>query len=190
MRWLSYDPLTSAGSFPDDEPYDGVCWAQGANMADSLDGFDAQRHMELYAANCLSVMIAASALLRSNLLSANGARLAIVSSIWQEQARSNKLSYTVSKAAIGGLVRSACVDLGTRGHLVNGVLPGVLDTPMTAANLSAEQIAAVAGMTPLGRLPDLDTLADLICFLCSSDNNSINGQSIAVDLGMSNVRLL
>jgi NAD(P)-dependent dehydrogenase (short-subunit alcohol dehydrogenase family) len=91
---------------------------------------------------------------------------------------------------VGGLVRSASVDLGEQGHLVNGVLPGVLDTPMTAANLDPEQIAAVASMTSLGRLPDLDTLAELICFLCSPDNNSITGQSIAVDLGMSNVRLL
>jgi NAD(P)-dependent dehydrogenase (short-subunit alcohol dehydrogenase family) len=114
----------------------------------------------------------------------------MVSSIWQERARGNKLSYTVTKAAVGGLVRSASVDLGEQGHLVNGVLPGVLDTPMTAANLAPEQIAAVANMTPLGRLPDLDTLAELICFLCSPENNSITGQSIAVDLGMSNVRLL
>ena len=192
MSWLAYDPLTADpdGGFPDDQPFDGVCWAQGTNLADSLQEFDVQRHLEIYGANCLSVMIAASALLRSRLLRPAGARLTVVSSIWQERARENKLSYTVTKAAVGGLVRSASVDLGADGHLVNGVLPGVLDTPMTAANLSPAQIEAVANMTSLGRLPDLDTLAELICFLCSQDNNSITGQSIAVDLGMSNVRLL
>lgn len=192
MKWVSYDPIGDAAgtSFADQEPFDGVCWAQGANLADSLHEFDVERHLELYTANCLSVMVSASALIRRGLLRPSGARLAIVSSIWQERARGNKLSYTVTKAAVGGLVRSASVDLGSDGHLVNGVLPGVLDTPMTAANLAPEQIAAVAGMTTLGRLPDLDTLAELICFLCSDGNNSITGQSIAVDLGMSNVRLL
>ncbi len=192
MSWVSYDPLAAepGGGFADDQPFDGVCWAQGANLADSLHDFDPQRHLELYNANCLSVMIAASMLIGRGLLRPGGARLTLVSSIWQERARGNKLSYTVTKAAVGGLVRSASVDLGVDGHLVNGVLPGVLDTPMTAANLAPEQIAAVAGMTSLGRLPDLDTLAELICFLCSPENNSITGQSIAVDLGMSNVRLL
>ena len=135
-------------------------------------------------------MIAMAALDQAALLSPGGARLAVVSSIWQERARADKLSYTVTKAAVGGLVRSAAVDLGTAGHLVNGVLPGVLDTPMTAANLSVAQIADVAGKTTLGRLPDLDTLAELICFLCSAENNSISGQSVAVDLGMSNAHLL
>lgn len=192
IEWLCYDPLTAGtdASFPQDRPFDGVCWAQGANRADSLYSFDAGRHLELYRANCLSVMVAASALVRAGLLSGGGARLTIVSSIWQERARADKLSYTVTKAAVGGLVRSASVDLGKDGHLVNGVLPGVLDTPMTAANLSPEQIAKVAGMTPHGRLTDLDTLAELICFLCSPENSSITGQSITVDLGMSNVLVL
>jgi hypothetical protein len=192
MEWLSYDPLSgdSDAPFPADEPFDGICWAQGANLADSLHAFDVERHLELYRANCLSVMISASSLVRSGLLGADGARLTIVSSIWQERARADKLSYTVTKAAVGGLVRSASVDLGSGGHFVNGVLPGVLETPMTVANLSAEQIAAVSNMTPHRRLPDLDTLAELICFLCSPENNSITGQSITVDLGMSNVLLI
>jgi hypothetical protein len=192
IEWLAYDPLSADpdASFPADMPFNGICWAQGANMADSLHAFDADRHLDLYRANCLSVMVSASALVRSGLLSVEGAKLTVVSSIWQERARADKLSYTVTKAAVGGLVRSASVDLGRDGHLVNGVLPGVLDTPMTAANLSSEQIAAVSNMTPHRRLPDLDTLAELICFLCSPENNSITGQSVTVDLGMSNVLLL
>ncbi len=131
-----------------------------------------------------------SALVTAGLLAASGARLTVVSSIWQERARAHKLSYTVTKAAIGGLVRSAAVDLGAEGHLVNGVLPGVLDTPMTAANLSPDQLTAIKGKTTLDRLPDLASVADLICFLCSAENTSISGQSIAVDLGMSNAHLI
>lgn len=191
MSWISYDPLADA-AFPviDEDRFDAVCWAQGANMADSLHTFDADRHMELYRANCLSVLAGAAALVDGQRLRADGARLVIVSSIWQERARQDKLSYTVTKAAIGGVVRSASVDLGAGGHLVNGVLPGVMDTPMTAANLSPEQLQAVRDKTTFGRLPDLATLSDLVLFLCSSGNNSITGQSVAVDLGMSNANLL
>jgi NAD(P)-dependent dehydrogenase (short-subunit alcohol dehydrogenase family) len=191
IDWISYDPVTGDGvaALTDWRPFDGVCWAQGANMQDSLLDFDEERHMDLYRANCLSVIKSAAILVEKALLRPAGARLCVVSSIWQERARQNKLSYIVTKAAIGGLVRSASVDLGAHGHLINGVLPGALDTPMTAANLTAAQIELVRSKTTIGRLPDLPTLANFILFLCSSANNSITGQSLTVDLGMSNASL-
>lgn len=190
--WRRYDPLRDdiGVALAGEAPFDGVCWAQGANLSDSLHDFDESRHLDLYRANCLTVMAGMSALLGAGLLRAGGARLVVISSIWQDRARANKLSYTVTKAAVGGLVRSAAVDLGADGHLVNGVLPGVLDTPMTAANLSPGQLATVRAKTTAGRLPDLDTVAELTCFLCSAENHSISGQSIPVDLGMANAQLV
>lgn len=190
--WIRYDPLDeAAGSdLTGQRPFDGVCFAQGANMADSVAAFDAAAHLELYRANCLSVVAATATLVGRSLLRQGGARIAVVSSIWQERARADKLSYTMTKAAIGGFVRSASVDLGGAGHLVNGVLPGVLDTPMTRSQLSPEQLARVCAKTGAGRLPDLATLAETILFLCSEANTSINGQSLAVDLGMSNAHLI
>lgn len=192
VAWRKWDAMAidGADAIAGDGPFDAVCWAQGANLSDSLLDFDTDRHLALYNANVLSVLRSAAALVAGKLLQASGARLVVVSSIWQERARGDKLSYAVTKAALGGLVRSASVDLGHSGHLINAVLPGVLDTPMTRANLTAEQVAAVSAKTTLGRLPDLTTLAQMILFLCSRDNQAISGQSIAVDLGMSNVSLL
>lgn len=191
VAWLRYDPLAhGADAFAGEAPFDGVCFAQGANMADSVGAFDAERHLDLYRANCLSVVAATATLVAANLLSTDGARIVAVSSIWQERARADKLSYTMTKAAIGGFVRSASVDLGRDGHLVNGVLPGVLDTPMTRSQLSADQLARVRAKTMTGRLPDLATLAETILFLCSHANTSVSGQSLTVDLGMSNANLL
>jgi NAD(P)-dependent dehydrogenase (short-subunit alcohol dehydrogenase family) len=192
LRYVRYDPLNGDPrvELAGEAPFDAVCWAHGANLADSLLDFDADKHRELYEANVLSVLTSASALLKAGMLSKAGARLTIVSSIWQERARQDKLSYTVTKAAIGGLVRSAAVDLGGLGHLINGVLPGVLDTPMTAANLTPAQLEGIKGKTAANRLTDLDTVAETILFLCSSENRSISGQSVTVDLGMSNAILV
>lgn len=190
--WIAWDPATedAAGALSGQPPFDAVCWAQGANMSDSLAAFEPDAHRDLYQANVLHVLQSAAALVSLGSLGSAGARLVVVSSIWQERARADKLSYTVTKAAIGGFVRAASVDLASAGHLVNGVLPGVLDTPMTRANLSDAQIASAAGQTAHDRLPDLDTLAETILFLCSRANQAISGQSIAVDLGMSNAKLL
>lgn len=191
-RWRRYDALRddAADALAGEAPFDGVCWAQGTNLNDSIHRFDSDVHMELYRANCLSVIAGMAALHAAGLLARDGARLTVVSSIWQERARADKLSYTVTKAAVGGLVRAAAVDLGGEGHLVNAILPGVLDTPMTAAHLTVDQLAAVERKTTHCRLPDLGTVADLACFLCSDQNTSISGQSIAVDLGMSNAQLV
>ena len=190
MSLVRYDIDAGFGEMEGAEPFDAVCWAQGANMADSPASFDSGRHLDLYRANCLSIMDSLSRLLEMRLLREGGARLCAISSIWQERARHDKFSYTVTKAAVGGIVRAASVDLGPQGHLFNGVLPGVLDTPMTRANLTAEQIERVSGKTTHDRLPDLDTLVATVLFLLSPENRSISGQSITVDLGFSNSCLI
>ncbi len=191
--WVRYDPAGdgfSPSDFAPHGPFDAVCWAQGANRQDSVVDFDAVASAELYEANCLYIARSLNALLTAKLLSPAGARLCVVSSIWQERARQTKLSYTMTKAALGGFVRSASVDLATDGHLINAVLPGVLDTPMTHAALAPEQVERVAQATPFNTLATPDGIARLVVFLCSDQNTVVTGQSITADLGFSNVRLV
>jgi 3-oxoacyl-[acyl-carrier protein] reductase len=185
----AYDSLSDKFALPGEEAFDAVVWAQGANLNDSILDFDAERHRAIYDANVLFVLESLHALVASDRL-AQGARLCVISSIWQTAARPNKLSYMVSKAALQGLVLSAAIDLAERGILVNAVLPGALDTPMTRQNLTPEQIGQIAGMTKFDRLPALGDVAALVGFLCSAANASITGQFVAVDLGFQNARLV
>lgn len=171
-------------------PYDAVVWAQGANVNDSLYTLDIDRHIELLMANCVFITKTMNALLTRKMVVERGARFCVVSSIWQSIARQNKYSYTVSKAAVQGIVHAASVDLGQDGHLVNAVLPGVVDTPMTRANLSPEQIDAVSSATLFNRLVGLEDVCSTIHWLCSSDNHGVTGQSVAVDLGFRHGRIL
>jgi NAD(P)-dependent dehydrogenase (short-subunit alcohol dehydrogenase family) len=172
-----------------DAPLDAAVWSQGANCSDSIQTFDLAAHQQMYAANVTYVMTSLQGLLTRGHLAA-GARLCIISSIWQNIARQNKLSYCVTKAALQGLVQSLAVDLGASGYLVNAVLPGALDTPMTRANLTAEQIARLEGMTPLGTLPTLEDVTNVVGFLCSPANTGITGQFVSADKGFSRARIL
>jgi NAD(P)-dependent dehydrogenase (short-subunit alcohol dehydrogenase family) len=185
--WITCDPVAGIASrCPIDvgKPYSAVCWAQGENLTDSVFDVEASKHLDLYRTNCVFVLETLRILLDQNLL-APGARLLVVSSIWQSVARQDKLSYTMSKAAIGGLVRSASIDLAARGFLINAVLPSPLDTPMTTRNLTPAQIKGIADATGFGRLCKLDEVVAAIEFLCSERNTSITGQSLTVDLGFS-----
>jgi len=96
----------------------------------------------------------------------------------------------MSKAAVGGLVQSASVDLAAKGLLINAVLPSALDTPMTAANMSEAQMTGLKGATRFGRLTSVDEVTSTIEFLCSERNTGITGQSVTVDLGFSHARLV
>ena len=190
---LGYDPFAAdaaaQAALEQAGPFDAVCWAQGANLNDNVRTVDAEKHMELYRANVLFCVVTLKMLLERALL-APGARLCVISSIWQTIARPNKLSYTVTKAALQGFVTAASVDLGSSGCLINAVLPGALDTPMTHANLTPEQIASLANATGFGRLAGLSDVAAATRFLCSAENKGITGQFVRVDMGFSHARLV
>ncbi|HEU5048631.1 MAG TPA: SDR family oxidoreductase [Rickettsiales bacterium] len=187
--YIQYSGEADSAALAASGPYDAVCWAQGANAGDSVYNVDIDKHHELYDANCAYILASLRLLLERGLLT-SPARMVVLSSIWQTIARQDKLSYTMSKAALQGFVHSAALDLGRDGHLINIVMPGVLDTPMTRANLKPEQLARVIDATFFGRLATPDDVASLVCYLCSKQNNSITGQSIAVDLGFSNAHML
>jgi NAD(P)-dependent dehydrogenase (short-subunit alcohol dehydrogenase family) len=82
------------------------------------------------------------------------------------------------------------VDLGGDGHLINAILPGPIDTPMTRSNLSDQQIVDLTQAAPLGRLAGLTELCEMAEFLCSTRNSGITGQFIRVDGGYSDARIL
>ena len=184
-----YDPFSAPGDLPGSGRFDAVVWAQGANLNDSVEDFDLDRHRQLYDANVLFVALSLQALIRGGRIS-NPARLCVISSVWQNVARQNKFSYMVTKSALQGLVRSIAIDLAGAGVLINAVLPGALDTPMTRQNLTEDQIAQLSDLTPFGRLPNIGDVSALTAFLCSPANTSITGQFVSVDLGFEHARLV
>lgn len=191
-RTLAMDPLAdtfAASQLSPSKHYTSVCWAQGTNTNDSVYDVDVADHRRLYDANCTYILITLKALLDGGFL-APASRLCVISSIWQELARQSKLSYCISKAALQGLVLSASADLARDGHLINAVLPGALETPMTRKNLTAEQIDRLTAATAHKRLVTLEEVATAVCFLCSPENTGITGQFIAADLGFSRVRIV
>jgi len=174
-------------SLQDAPTFDAVIWAQGANLNDNIIDVEDDAFAELMQANVGFVVSTMSSLLAFKKIS-NGARLCVISSIWQQAIRPNKLSYSITKSALSGLVQSAALDLADQNILVNAILPGVLDTPMTRSVLSIEQINSVASRTGFARLVTPQEVAVLCHFVCSEANTTLTGQSLVADLGFSNVR--
>jgi 3-oxoacyl-[acyl-carrier protein] reductase len=92
--------------------------------------------------------------------------------------------YNVSKAAVWAFVRSAAIDLGRYGIRVNGVAPGVVDTPIAELVVHNPELAPRYLKTiPLGRFGHPADIASVVLFLASDDASYVTGQNIVVDGG-------
>jgi 3-oxoacyl-[acyl-carrier protein] reductase len=167
---------------------DAIVWAQGKNLSDNIYDLNFEKHLDTYKANVLFILNSLHSILQLKLLKKKS-RICIISSIWQNLAKANKLSYCISKSALQGLVSSLSIDLGNDGILVNAILPGAIDSPMTRRNLSKKQIDSIKKQSPLNSLATNKDIVELVCFLCSSENSGITGQFIAADRGFSNARI-
>jgi NAD(P)-dependent dehydrogenase (short-subunit alcohol dehydrogenase family) len=92
--------------------------------------------------------------------------------------------YNVTKAAVWTFVRSAALDLARHGIRVNGIAPGVADTPIAALVVHNPELAPEYLKTiPLGRFGQPRDIANAVLFLASEDASYITGQTIVLDGG-------
>lgn len=110
-------------------------------------------------------------------------RILTVSSMWGQTGGSCEVHYSASKAGLIGLTKALAKEEGPSGITVNCVAPGVIDTDMMAA-FTAEDKAALADETPVGRLGSADEVAKLLVFLAGEDAGYITGQVFGVNGGL------
>jgi 3-oxoacyl-[acyl-carrier protein] reductase len=92
--------------------------------------------------------------------------------------------YNVTKAAVWALVRSAAIDLAARGIRVNGVAPGVVDTPLAELVVhNAELAPRYLKTIPLGRFAQPSDVANCVLFLASDEAAYVTGHTIVIDGG-------
>jgi NAD(P)-dependent dehydrogenase (short-subunit alcohol dehydrogenase family) len=168
------------------EEVDIVVWANGDNCNDNINNYNNECFDKIINANVTFILNSLNCLVSNNIIK-NGGKIVIVSSIWEELARDNKLSYSISKAALSGLVKSVSYDLSSKNILINNVLPGVIDNEMSRKTLTEEQMEYIKNYMHFGRLVNLSDVYKTIKFLVI-DNTGITGQSIKVDLGFTNIK--
>lgn len=110
-------------------------------------------------------------------------RILNLSTIFSLVTKEGRISYSMTKAALNALTRSAAVEFGPRGVLVNALAPGYVDTALTRQNNSPEAIERICSMIPLRRLAKVDELAQIAGFMVSEANSYMTGQVVVVDGG-------
>lgn len=102
-------------------------------------------------------------------------------------------AYTASKHAAVGLTRAVAAEVAGTGVTANAVCPTFVRTDMTRESVQRiaartgrsedEGEAALAAMSPLGRLLEPDEVAFAVVFLAAPEAGAINGQTLILDGG-------
>jgi 3-oxoacyl-[acyl-carrier protein] reductase len=96
----------------------------------------------------------------------------------------DEIAYSAANAGVLGLTRSLAKEVARFGITVNAVLPGLVETEMTA-QLSEQQIEALVRRTPLRRVGSTDEIAGMVNLLCEDGASYITGQCLSIDGGLS-----
>ena len=92
--------------------------------------------------------------------------------------------YAAGKLGVVGLARTLALELARKGVRVNVLLPGLIQTPLTAG-LPPWAWEQEVGASPLGRAGRPEEVAQAALFLLSEESAYITGQALYVDGGRS-----
>ncbi len=109
-------------------------------------------------------------------------RVVLISSVVAKTGNLGQMNYIAAKAGVVGLVRSAAVELARYGTTVNGIRPGFIDTPMTAA-MPQESYDALMTDNLLGRVGQPEDIAGGVAYLCSDDASFVTGHILDINGG-------
>ncbi|RIX27720.1 SDR family oxidoreductase [Amnibacterium setariae] len=113
----------------------------------------------------------------------NGGRIIAITSVHEHQPRVGSSAYDAAKHGLGGLVKTAALELGRHGITVNAVAPGEIATPMTGMEDQDPTEVRRPGV-PLGRPGSAHEIAAVVAFLASPAASYVTGASWPVDGGM------
>ncbi len=110
-------------------------------------------------------------------------RIINMTSIVGQTGNFGQANYAVSKGGLIAFTMTLAREVARKGVTVNAVAPGFIETDMTK-DMAPAALAAVASLTPIGRLGKPEEVAAVVRFLASPQASYVTGQVIPCNGGM------
>ena len=123
------------------------------------------------------------AVLRPMLRNERGGSILNITSISGVVGMLGQSNYSASKAGMIGLTKSVAKEVASKKITVNALALGLIETDM-ASEMNAEYREKFLSMVPLGRLGNVEEVAEIACFMLSPAAAYITGQVIQADGGL------
>jgi 3-oxoacyl-[acyl-carrier protein] reductase len=124
-----------------------------------------------------------SQMVLKGMVKARAGRIISIASVVGVMGNAGQANYAAAKAGMIGFSKSLAREVGSRNITVNCVAPGFIDTDMTRALGDAQREARLQHI-PLGRLGQVQDIADAVVFLASPQAGYITGTTLHVNGGM------
>lgn len=113
-------------------------------------------------------------------------RLVATSSVASIEGAAYNEHYGASKGALNSFVRAIAVELARHGVTANTILPGWIETDMTARAMADEKfVKAVSPRIPVRRFGTPADFGGMAVFLMSRSSSYMTGQTLVIDGGYS-----
>lgn len=138
---------------------------------------------DIYALNVKSVVLVSQAVAPSMIERGAGTIINVGSIAGHHGGGPGAGAYASAKAAVMAYTKSMARELAPHGIRVNGVAPGVIDTPFHEMFSTPEMIRGFTSAIPLGRLGTPEECATVIAFLASPAASFLVGEMIEINGG-------
>ena len=145
---------------------------------DPIERLSAERWRRTIDVNLIGHFLGTRAVIGS-MRRAGGGAIVNTASMTAEIAVSTLAHYTASKHAIMGLTKAAAMELGADGIRVNALLPGMIDTPLTAT-APQEEMSKVYPIPRFGRAEEVAAM--MLWIVC--EGTYATGSGFPVDGGI------
>ncbi len=147
-----------------------------------LEGITEEHFHRHFNINVLGVLLASQAAARH--FGERGGSIINIGSIVSDNQMPGAAVYSATKGALDTITSVLAKELGSKKIRVNSVNPGLTSTEGNASFRGGEMEAAMVQQTPLGRLGQVDDIADAVTFFASDDARWITGEKIRVAGGL------
>ena len=148
--------------------------------ATDIDIATIEKHINI---NAIGVFRVCQAVANQMIAQGKGGKIVCVTSQADFIAINKHVGYTMSKAALVGMIKVCALEWAEYGINVNGVAPTVVNTYMGEKAWQGKVKTDMIEKIPAHRFAETDEIAAAVLFLSCKESNMITGEDLVVDGG-------